>query len=94
MALLPPPPLRLLPAGTTKLAGWDLHPLKTQNFSRRTRQRRCINLSLNVHPRLFRDAAPVGQTGRYDTLPRVRCATLGYEIQHRWCCYPVPTVAY
>jgi hypothetical protein len=25
----------------------------------------------------------MGQTGRYDTLPRVRCATLGYEIQHR-----------
>ena len=35
---LPPPPLRLLPAGTA-VAGWDLHPLKTHDFARRTRIR-------------------------------------------------------
>ena len=34
--LLPPSPLRLLPAGTT-VAGRDLHPLKMHDFSRRTR---------------------------------------------------------
>src|SRR6266702_2581081 len=33
--LLPPLPLRLLPAGTT-FAGWELHPLKIDAFSRRT----------------------------------------------------------
>ena len=33
---LPPPPLRLLPAGAT-FAGWELHPLKTHAFSRRTK---------------------------------------------------------
>ena len=33
---LPLSPLRLLPAGTT-VAGWDLHPLKTHDFARRTR---------------------------------------------------------
>jgi hypothetical protein len=33
---LPPPPLRLLPAGA-KVAGWDSHPLKSATFSRRTR---------------------------------------------------------
>ena len=35
--LLPPSPLRLLPAGTT-VAGRELHPLKTHAFSRRTRR--------------------------------------------------------
>jgi hypothetical protein len=34
--LLPPSPLRLLPAGTT-VAGRDSHPLKMHDFSRRTR---------------------------------------------------------
>jgi hypothetical protein len=34
-ALLPPLPLRLLPAGTT-VAGWDSHPLKIGAFARRT----------------------------------------------------------
>jgi hypothetical protein len=29
----PPPPLRLLPAGTTRVAGRELHPLKKQNQS-------------------------------------------------------------
>jgi len=33
---LPPLPLRLLPAGTT-IAGWELHPLKNDAFSRRTK---------------------------------------------------------
>jgi hypothetical protein len=33
--LLPPSPLRLLPAGA-KVAGWELHPLKTGALSRRT----------------------------------------------------------
>jgi hypothetical protein len=33
--MLPPPPLRLLPAGTT-VAGWELHPLKIDAFARRT----------------------------------------------------------
>jgi hypothetical protein len=34
--LLPPSPLRLLPAGTT-VAGRELHPLKMHDFARRTR---------------------------------------------------------
>ena len=34
-ASLPPPPFRLLPAGTT-LAGWDSHPLGPCTFARRT----------------------------------------------------------
>ena len=34
-ASLPPPPFRLLPAGTT-LAGWDLHPLRPRTFARHT----------------------------------------------------------
>ena len=34
-ASLPPPPLRLLPAGTTD-AGWDSHPLRNRAFPRRT----------------------------------------------------------
>src|SRR5207247_7617997 len=33
---LPPLPLRLLPAGA-KVAGWDLHPLKSAALARRTR---------------------------------------------------------
>src|SRR5512135_338373 len=37
-ASLPPPPLRLLPAGTTRVAGRDLHPLKIRAFSRRTQK--------------------------------------------------------
>ena len=35
VASLPPPPFRLLPAGTT-LAGWDLHPLRPRTFARHT----------------------------------------------------------
>ena len=35
VALLPPPPLRLLLAGAT-LARWELHPLKNDTFARRT----------------------------------------------------------
>ena len=35
-ASLPPPPLRLRPAGATKVAGRELHPLETYTFSRRT----------------------------------------------------------
>jgi hypothetical protein len=34
--LLPPLPLRLLPAGTT-VAGWELHPLKNDALARRTK---------------------------------------------------------
>jgi hypothetical protein len=34
--LLPPQPLRLLPAGA-KVAGWELHPLKSAALARRTR---------------------------------------------------------
>src|SRR3982750_4519947 len=37
-ASLPPPPLRLLPAGATRVAGRDLHPLKIRAFSRRTQK--------------------------------------------------------
>jgi hypothetical protein len=33
--LLPPLPLRLLPAGAT-VAGWELHPLKIAALTRRT----------------------------------------------------------
>src|SRR5438128_10957291 len=33
---VPPPPLRLLPAGA-KAAGWELHPLKIDAFARHTR---------------------------------------------------------
>ena len=36
-ASLPPPPLRLLPAGATQLPGGPRSPLKTSSFSRRTR---------------------------------------------------------
>src|SRR5215217_7338080 len=35
-ASLPPPPLRLLPAGATQLPGGPRNPLKTSSFSRRT----------------------------------------------------------
>jgi hypothetical protein len=35
---LPPPPLRLLPAGTTKVAGRELHPLRIDTFPRRTQK--------------------------------------------------------
>ncbi len=35
-ASLPPPPLRLLPAGATQLPGGSHNPLKTSSFSRRT----------------------------------------------------------
>ena len=36
VVLLPPPPLRLLPAGAT-VAGWELHPRKIDAFPRRTK---------------------------------------------------------
>jgi hypothetical protein len=46
--LLPPSPLRLLPAGTT-VAGRDSHPLKMHDFSRRTRMAgMLIRLSIGV----------------------------------------------
>jgi hypothetical protein len=35
---LPPPPLRLLPAGTTRVAGRELHPLRIDTFPRRTQK--------------------------------------------------------
>ena len=37
-ASLPPPPLRLLPAGTTRVAGRELHPLRIDTFPRRTQK--------------------------------------------------------
>src|SRR3954451_14451123 len=50
-ASLPPPPLRLLPAGATQLPGGLRIPLKTSSFSRRTQ----CNVGLGSMPdgRLF-----------------------------------------
>ena len=50
---LPPLPLRLLPAGAT-VAGWELHPLKIDTFSRRT-------LTPLIFPLIFKTRQATGK---------------------------------
>src|ERR1700730_739380 len=63
--MLPPPPLRLLPAGAT-VAGWELHPLKIDAFARRTMSPffhpLAIGVNRNIGPAWLAGSDPAVQT--------------------------------